>query len=540
MSEDSNRRPAWRWLLPAALPCIAIFFWPSFDSPFIGAKITLLLIVGEVAAFALFGKNAGKIFPDKFFQWSALLWILVFALSTLFAHNWAESWHVIAIFAAATIFFAALIRQKISVDSLLWAIAISAIAVSMVAISGHFGYDLPRLFMSTAAPGRMRTASTLGNPLFVSSFLACGLWAIFLLPVHFAARVSAGLLTVAGMLLTTERTGIFALMLGLIVFASIRATRLRFPLLAIALILTAAPFIHGNPRSLKTTTQGRIFLWKTALHHVTLLGQGPGSFYRVYNQSLRETAPAIPPSEFHFINYETDSYSIYVQAIVETGVLGLLAMLIFFAAWFRMAWRLRGSPVVACALAGVAAFLAAGISDDPLSRPEGMVLLAAWLAVPVLVLSRDNPAIFKIESSRLGLRLFSSVMMVFVSLLLLAAAAGIAFSNYAVHAGENAEDRNDWTQAERWDRAVLKYDPANRDAHYNLVRVLAQEGNYQASLTESEDALHWVDEAELHLIRIRILPMVGKTQQAEQELLRARKEFPWSEELQQEKVSASN
>jgi hypothetical protein len=49
-----------------------------------------------------------------------------------------------------------------------------------------------------------------------------------------------------------------------------------------------------------------------------------------------------------------------------------------------------------------------------------------------------------------------------------------------------------------------------------------------------------VNEAELHVIRIRVLPMLGRTQQAREELTHAREEFPWSKRLQQESVPGSN
>jgi hypothetical protein len=540
------------WICAALIPAIALVVVPSFSSPFLGAKTTALLVAGALAALGMIRLTNFKIIPAIPFAWAALFCMLAGIISTLHARNWAECWHALAPIVAAALFLIVLLGYRVSAQAILVAIAISAIIVAVLAIAGRFGYDLPLLIGGTAAPGRMRTASTLGNPLFVSSFLACAFWAVLILPVHFVWRVIAGLVTIAGMLVTTERTGIFALVLGIIVYALAGPRRQRLLRLSTVLILVVVvfSFVRGNPRSLKITGQGRIFLWKTALHQVTLLGGGPGSFYRVYNHNLRETAKSIPANELHFVNYETDSYDIFVQVIVEEGLLGLAASLAFFAAWFRMAWLARKTNAGLCAMAAVATFLATGLSDDPLSRPEGLVLLAAWLAVPALVLFRDNlfqdrlfrdkSAIFKLESSRLYLSKISPVMMLLVSLLLLAAAAVTAFSNSAVRAGENTEDRNDWARAERWDRAVLKYDPAERDAHYNLVRALAQQGQYEASLAESEKAMGWVDEAELHLIRIRILPIVGKTAQARDELARSREEFPWSEELQQEAVPGSN
>jgi len=396
--------------------------------------------------------------------------------------------------------------------------------------------------MGASAQGRMRTASMLGNPLFVASFLPCAVWAVVALPIRILWRAMLALVVIGAMAATSERTAILSFVIGAIVFSLLaqKATghglRTRTTILIAIFLLVFTAKYSANPRSVSTTIDGRMFLWETALHHIKFVGHGPGSFYRVYSANLREIAPTIPFNKLHFVNYETDAYNMYVQILVEDGMLGLLAMLALFAAWFHMAWPSRTSLPGQCALAAVSAFLAAGLSDDPLSRPEGIALLAVWLAVPVLI--RDNSPTFEIESSRLrsALPFFAPV----ISLLLLLAAGLTAFTNYGVHQAEQAGDRGDWLQAERWDRAVLRFDPADRDAHYDLVRALAQQGKYEASFAESEQALHWVDEAELHIIRIRILPMLGKAQEAQQELMQARKEFPWSQELQEEAVPGSN
>lgn len=522
------------------LPATALVVVPWLASPFVGAKTTLLLIAGALAGIASLKNFTASQFPHRLLLWSAASWAVALIVAGLHAQNWAESWHVIAPLAAAAVFLFALVQRRISVDVISLAIAATATLVAAFAILGHFGYDLPRLIGGVAAPGRMRAASTLGNPLFVASFLSVSIWAIAAVKISVRWRFVWAFLVFLGMASTTERTCVLALGLGGLVFlySEKRIPRrwlLATGLIAALLVLFIAAY-RANPRSLSTTIQGRVFLWRTALRSVTVLGGGPGSFYRIYNQNLRASAQSIPASDFHFINYETDAYNIFVQAIVETGLLGLVAMLLFFGAWFRLAWSVREETPVRCALAGVAAFLAAGLCDDPLSRPEGMILLAVWLAVPLLVLTKDNPAIFKLESSRPGLGKIWTGILPVISLLFLAAAILTAFASYAVRAGELAEGRGDWAQAERWDRTALKFDPAQRDARYNLVRVLAQEEKYEASLVESEKALYWVNEAELHLIRIRILPLMGRTQTARDELIHARAEFPWSKELRLETV----
>ncbi|MGH3622368.1 MAG: hypothetical protein ACRDQ5_11340, partial [Sciscionella sp.] len=375
MSIGMEKGSGWQWLLPSVIPGVALVVVPAFASPFLGAKTACLLIAGAFAVFAcLGGKIPGEStmlrgdvlskFFSKSLYWSAGFWAVAIMASALRAHNWAESWRVLAPCAAAALLLIAFIRRRIAAEVIVVAIAMSAVAVAAFAISGRFGYDLPHLFAGVAAPGRMRAASTLGNPLFVASFLSCAIWAVLALPLRWVWRFMAALVIVGGMAATTERTALFAFAAGAIVFALSGGAAFRQRALVLTLLLLLAGWYAfgrvGNPRSPAVAAQGRVFLWKHALRHTTLLGSGPGSFYRVYNKNLREAAAEIPPSQFHFINYETDSYNIFVQELVEDGWLSLAAMLAFFAAWFRLAWRASRNLGGGCALAGVAAFLASG------------------------------------------------------------------------------------------------------------------------------------------------------------------------------------
>jgi hypothetical protein len=541
--------------LAAILPLVALAVVPALDSPFLAAKTGMLLLAGAAAAAFLLSRESAPIAPARdvshLVRFAAIAWCAVACISLLAARGWSEAWPVLAPIAAAACLFFALLRARPPVATLLAAIALAAICVALLALAGRIGFDLPRLLTGTPAPGRMRAAATLGNPLFVASFLGASFWSIFGL-THFrpAWRYAAAIIVFAGMAATAERTAAVAFAAGAIAFfvASPAAARSRRRALQVCAFLLAAGFLFaaaraGNPRSLDAALRGRVFLWSTALRHVTLLGEGPGSFYRVYNQNLLAEAPVLRQASFHFVRYESDAHSIAVQSLAETGAAGFLALAAAFAMWFRFAWTRREDAATRCAIAGVAAFLAAGLVDDPVARPEGLALLAFFMGVPWLSAAAPTPDAENLsrqpQPARAGVlqwRRGRAPALAALALTLVAAAGATLFSSYAVAAGNAAEARADWPAAERWDRAALRADPASRDANFNLVRVLCESAQYDACFAESDRALAWVNEAELRLIRVRALEMLGRAAAAQQELLNARREFLWSPDLQHEEI----
>ena len=131
-------------------------------------------------------------------------------------------------------------------------------------------------------------------------------------------------------------------------------------------------------------------------------------------------------------------------------------------------------------------------------------------------------------------------MLPLCSVALLIGACANAVCSYAIYSGEHAEQLAQWLQAKHWLRVALKVDPAAQDAHFDLVRVLCESGDYGACWAESERALHWVNEAELHLLQVRVLEALGRDESAQQELITARQQFPWSRELRLEQVASTS
>lgn len=276
--------------------------------------------------------------------------------------------------------------------------------------------------------GMDRVQATMGNPGYLSIFLLFGLAACGLL----ARRTDAGgarvlLATAAGLqgavlMLSTIRTTLVALLAALLAAGAVLwlgrgATRRRRwgAGLAGAALLAAAGLwaARGTSvvRSLPTvdelagtsvegkSLQTRFVLWEAAgdgLRAAPLLGVGPENyrlaFDRHFSPRLYEIRDGAPP-------YFTEAHDEYLDAAAETGLVGALALLLFWAALARRGWRAArggldppeaalvagcfvawavfllawfGTPTTVPAFLGLAAFAGAALEgEEPWGSPTG-------------------------------------------------------------------------------------------------------------------------------------------------------------------------
>ena len=390
----------------------------------------------------------------------------------------------------------------------------------------------------------MRSAGTLGNPLFVASFLSSAAFGVCgWVRLRGVFRWASPGAVLTALMATGERTALAGICAGGVCWLVCASWRSRQRILAAALFafvmvaLSAAVQVL-NPRGVEAAAEGRVFLCRTSLHDLSLIGNGAGGFYGRYAANLRDLAPVMPERSFQFVAYEDQAHNVLVQQIVEAGVGGAAFFLGLISAWFGFAWKERRRIEVRVAMAGVAAFAGAGVFDNLLGRPEGLLLLACWMVLPLLPLDQSDAVFeerphagqFRGQGSARLLLAGCSVALVF--------GAGISLlSSYATFAGERAEEVAQWTRAQQWLRVAIAVDPAARDARFDLVRVLCEAGEYESCLSEAERALPWVNEAELHLLRVRAFEALGHADAAAKELTAAREQFPWSRDLRDERVS---
>ena len=167
-------------------PAVVLAVCPLLASPFAAAKGGTLLAFGALACWLgrddsvsnSEGGSTGAHFPRILFLLCLAGWIAALLIATLVARGWAVGWRPLAEIGSAVVVAAAMRQLHTRAESLLGAIAVSSLVLSFVVLVGWFGFDLPWLFGGASAPGRMRSAGTLGNPLFVASFLSSAVFGI--------------------------------------------------------------------------------------------------------------------------------------------------------------------------------------------------------------------------------------------------------------------------------------------------------------------------------------------------------------------------
>jgi O-antigen ligase len=122
---------------------------------------------------------------------------------------------------------------------------------------------------------------------------------------------------------------------------------------------------RGHEHRVHESTDTRLELWEQTVELIpdyALIGAGPG---------LIETlGPGTSDRPFY-------AHNVFLDATVEVGILGALALLAVFLAGLTAAYRRRAD----LAFALIAAYVVAGLFDDLLYTPRNGLLLAAAFAL---------------------------------------------------------------------------------------------------------------------------------------------------------------
>lgn len=164
---------------------------------------------------------------------------------------------------------------------------------------------------------------------------------------------------------------------------------------AILVVLSAISVASRFERMLDPYRFDRVKIWKAgmkaALDH-PILGMGPGMFEA---RGYRYAFP-LDREMFRYSKVAGSTHGTYLQALVETGALGLAALVALLAALVPRLWRLRIGDSMAGA-AGTGAALAAlvcllhGVVDAPFDVPAVTLSLVA-LVLPLLAAGRPADA----------------------------------------------------------------------------------------------------------------------------------------------------
>jgi O-antigen ligase len=188
-------------------------------------------------------------------------------------------------------------------------------------------------------------------------------------------------LIATALLATFSRQAWLGALAGLLVLGARRGRRGVLVLLAVLVVVVLVAPVPGHGASFatylassadtSTTSTGiRLGLWRDALTFIgqrPLLGVGPGQY-----------ASLNPDPVAHPIFY---AHNVVLDAAVELGVLGAVALVALFAAGIGGAWR-RRADLGAALLVG---YLVAGLFDDVLYFPRNGFVLAAAFALTTAV-----------------------------------------------------------------------------------------------------------------------------------------------------------
>ncbi|HWR98262.1 MAG TPA: O-antigen ligase family protein, partial [Candidatus Methanoperedens sp.] len=235
---------------------------------------------------------------------------------------------------------------------------------------------------------------TYANVYFVIFCLACGLAA-----AATSARARAWRRALAGFLgvvvVFTFTRGIWlSLLAALVILSCVFARRASLIIAAAgALALAAVLLLPSSLRTRALSTADlssnveRLLLWETAWNMIRdrpILGVGVGNYASAQDAYIREEVPLTMT--------RTHVHNIWLQAAVERGVLGMLALLWLLAAVVAAATRAlrRALPVggrqramAAASLAALIGFLIDGLVQNNLGDSQATLLF--WLAAGVAV-----------------------------------------------------------------------------------------------------------------------------------------------------------
>jgi O-antigen ligase len=429
-----------------------------------------------------------------------------------------------------------------------WVIAAAAV-IAVVVIAQRLA-GLPRV----------QVVGTLGNPLFAGTFLAlCFVIALSAWVERPSAwnSVAAALICV-GLALTGSRTAMCAAIAGSLALLIRREMRTRAAFAIAALALASVIALALNPRTTPAAARGRMLIAKVSLHEgVSAFGTGPDTFAAVYPSKLSGYfANRAHTDELRFAGYERHAHNEFVEVLVESGAIGLVAWVFLVGSWF---WSIRSQLAerrTRCAAAAVVALLVASVGEFALHRAEMWALL--WVAFGMglpglkprsfLSVAHSAEAGCSPESAtgggenherhrreaRAHKTLCSAFLRSVAAIVLIALAAQPIIASRQTFLAIRAEESGDLAVAESHYRAAIAHSSASQDAQFGLPRTLCKQERFEECIAQSRIAANYVDEAELYLLRARALRDLGRSEQAQVELERARGRFPFSKALERE------
>jgi O-antigen ligase len=389
-----------RWPTPgtiaaATLVTVILVVWPWAASPFSGPK-WVVTGVGAATCVVLLVGGVRRPGPVAF---AAIATLAATLLSSLLAHDVTPRWML-----AGPLLVVALALLEVP---LRWrAVAAAGGLAATVVVLQSLGLDPFARFVPQAEGRRLALYGTLGNPDFVASVL--GVTAPLTIVAALRDRLNSSrpaLVSAAVQILAVALLRSFATVLALGAAATVallhpgvgRERRWLALALGAALLVAAVPLTGRSPSSV---LRGRWYLISTAAPHIAdapWLGQGPDAVVlhwpaweleRWRGRCGADPACVASHPEGRFTGIQEHLHDDWLERLVETGVVGLAALLALFGTAFTAALRSRSLEGLGIA-SGLAALAARATVDFPLQRPADLVLLAVLCGAAAGLHRRD-------------------------------------------------------------------------------------------------------------------------------------------------------
>ena len=340
-----------KWLyLVGAGGCVVAIFWPveaalgvfglliPFDDILAlgsgkhGTTVTWFVgagAAGILLATGLVGKRL-SLPPVSALWWS--LFVVWAAMTSFWALDGELALHTLPTVFSLLLLYCVTVSLKVREKELAWITALVILGGCAAAIyaasefrHGLYYHHTVRASLSfgnrQADPNEFAGNLLLPISLAIGSFGgARGFWAKV---AAFAATAAMGL----AVLFTMSRGAILALFTMVLVFLLRYRIRLRtvvpFSLLGVLLLVVPQTFFTRLAEAGSSGGAGRVYIWKVGeviLEHFGLIGAGLGNFPAAYNL-YAGYAPV-------FMHYGKGSHNIYLNASAETGIVGLLLLLV--------------------------------------------------------------------------------------------------------------------------------------------------------------------------------------------------------------------
>ena len=373
--------------------------WPGIERPFSAPKIILLAaFVLVTASCAIAGRFSFPKLPLP--CWISLaIWCLTLAVSGLQGEFTSQTAFWLPLLSVAGFLLVLAVQPR--AEALTEALSVSLTLTALLALFQYLGLDFFQHFGWTSPhfeSPRMRVYATLGNPNFVAAFLAGGLPLTLVIGHWRRPRwllLVVIILQAAALFATGSRAAIIGTGAAVIWFAIVGKLGY-WRILAIAglVLLATLPLMPSRP--LKTTLEGRLYIWRITAPHLSerpLFGFGPGGFEPKFAQwetsYWREGRAA--DNLRQFIGVQTHAHNDYLETAVDHGFAGLVSLLALLTSFLAMAFPQSRRPkgeLDSAASAGIVALASIALVDFPFHRPTEMFLFWTLLALVCLKANR--------------------------------------------------------------------------------------------------------------------------------------------------------